>query len=256
MLTVPATLRALITHPRWGDTDLSSLRLVMTGSMNTPDSLIHACHLRGVSVGQVYGCTETAPVAICLGREDAMAHVGTTGKPAPHVAIRLVTPAGEEAGTDQPGEVQVRGPNVMREYWRNPEATAAAIEDGWFHTGDIAIRDPAGFYRICGRMREVIISGGENIYPAELENVLADCPGVAEAAVVGMPDAQWGEVPVACVVRSSPQALSEADVLAAFAGRLARYKHPRRVIFIGELPRNALGKVQKHLLRRYVEAGG
>jgi fatty-acyl-CoA synthase len=253
-LTVPATLRALQKHARWAETDLSSLKLIMTGSMNTPDSLIQACHARGVPVGQVYGSTETAPVAICLGREDALAHVGSTGKPVAHVEVRLVTADGREADSGEPGEVWVRGPNVMKEYWRAPEATRANFVDGWFRTGDVARRDDAGFYTICGRTREVIISGGENIYPAELENVLLDSPAIAEAAVIGMPDPQWGEAPVACVVRAAGAAIDEAQVMALFSGRIARYKHPRRVVFVDALPRTALGKVQRGVLRAQLDA--
>jgi fatty-acyl-CoA synthase len=238
-LLVPATMQAILAHPGWPRTDLSSLRMINSGSMVVPDSLIRAFHARGVPVGQIYGCTETAPIALVLLREDAMRKVGSAGKPAPHCEVRL-----------RNNEILVRGPNVMRRYWNNPEATAAALDDGWFGTGDLARVDEEGFYWIMGRSKDVIISGGENIYPAELENVLADCPAIAECAVIGVEDPKWGEAACACIVRKAGETIDEAAVLGLFKDRLARYKHPRRVVFLDELPKNALGKVQKHELKR------
>ncbi len=244
-LVVPATLRAMVEHPQFAQTDLSSLRLVMTGSMSTPESLIEAVHARGVRVGQVYGATETAPIAVCLRAADAFSRVGFAGKPAPHTEVRLVRGDGAEALPGEEGEIRVRGPHVMQAYWNDPALTAEAFDEGWYRTGDVGVADDQGFIRISGRLREIIISGGENIYPAELEHVLADCPAILEAAVLGAPDPQWGEVPVACVVPRRGAVLDGAAVLALFEGRLARYKHPRRVVFLDSLPRNAMGKVQK-----------
>jgi fatty-acyl-CoA synthase len=231
-LLVPATMAAVISRPEWPSTDLSSLKMLNTGSMVVPDSLIRAFHDRGVPVGQIYGCTETAPIAIVLLKDHAKAKVGSTGKPAPHCEVKLVD-----------GEIWVRGPAVMRGYWPD---YSGLTEDGWFRTGDLARIDEDGFYWIVGRSKEVIISGGENIHPAELENVLADCPGIVEAAVVGVEDPKWGEAACACVVSK----LTEAEVLKLFEGKLARYKHPRRVVFVDALPRNAMGKVLKAELRR------
>jgi fatty-acyl-CoA synthase len=243
-LLVPATMAAVIAHPAWATTDLSSLRLLNTGSMVVPESLIRAFHERGVPVGQVYGSTETAPIATVLLREDARRKPGSAGKAAPHCEVRLVE-----------GEVQVRGPNVMRGYWNDPQATRAALsEDGWFRTGDLARLDEEGYYWIVGRSKDVIISGGENIHPAELENVLADCPAIAEAAVVGVEDAKWGEVACACIVAKAGTEISENSVLELFQDRLARYKHPRRVVFLDTLPKNAMGKVQKPQLRKLLDA--
>ena len=239
-LLVPATLQAVIAHPAWAGTDLGSLRLLNTGSMVVPESLIRAFHARGVPVGQIYGSTETAPIAIVLMREDAMRKVGSAGKAALHCEVKLAS-----------GEVCVRGPNVMRRYWNDPAATAQVLDaEGWFHTGDLARIDDDGYYWIIGRSKDVIISGGENIYPAELENVMADCPAIAESAVVGVADAKWGEAACAVVVRRPGATLDEAAVLALFHDRLARYKHPRRVVFADALPKNALGKVQKHELQK------
>lgn len=251
-ILVPATLAAVIRHADWARTDLSSLRMINAGSMMVPDALIRAFHARGVPVGQIYGSTETAPIAIVLMKEDAEAMIGSTGKPALHCEAKIVI---DDAGTEAPagdvGEIWVRGPNVMRGYWNDAEATAAALrDDGWFRTGDLARRDASGFYWISGRSKDLIISGGENIHPAELENVLADCPLIAEAAVVGIEDEKWGEAACACVVRTSGASLDEAAVLALFRDRLARYKHPRRVVFLDSLPKNAMGKVQKFELAK------
>lgn len=242
-LLVPATLQAIISHPDWGKTDLSSLRMVNAGSMVVPDSQIRAFHARGVPVGQIYGCTETAPIATVLLKEDAVRKLGSAGKPAPHCEVKLVD-----------GEIWVRGPNVMRAYWNDAAATAVAMTpDGWFRTGDLARIDEDGFYWIMGRSKDVIISGGENIYPAELENVLADCPAIADCAVMGMADAKWGESVCAFIVKNGNSQLDEAGVLALFKDRLAKFKHPRRVIFLDSLPRNAMGKVQKFELKKMLK---
>jgi len=237
-LLVPATMAAAINHREWRNTDLSSIRLLNTGSMVVPDSLIRAFHERGVPVGQIYGCTETAPIAIVLLKEDALRKVGSTGKPAPHCEVKRVD-----------GEIWVRGPAVMRGYWPD---YSGLTPDGWFRTGDLARVDEDGFWWIVGRSKEVIISGGENIHPAELENVLADCPDIVEAAVVGVEDPKWGEAACACVVSK----LSETEVLRLFEGRLARFKHPRRIAYFDALPRNAMGKVLKSELRAALASRG
>lgn len=241
-LLVPATMAAVIGHAEWRDADLSSLKLLNTGSMVVPESLIHAFHARNVPVGQIYGATETAPIATVLLREDAMRKVGSAGKPAAHCEVRLVD-----------GEIWVRGPSVMRGYWNDAAATAAVLtRDGWFKTGDLGRVDAEGYFWIMGRSRDVIISGGENVYPAELENVLADCPEIAESAVIGIADPRWGEAACAIVVCKPGAQLDAAGVLALFQDRLARFKHPRRVVFAESLPKNALGKVLKQELRKLI----
>jgi len=237
-LLVPAAIQAVAAHPDWATTDLSSLKMLNSGSMVVPESLIRAFHDRGIPVGQIYGCTETAPIATVLLKEDAVRKLGSAGKAAPHCEVKLVG-----------GEIWVRGPNVMRGYWNDAAATAAAMTpDGWFRTGDLARVDDEGYYWVMGRSKDVIISGGENIYPAELENILADCPAIAEAAVIGVEDPKWGEAACACVVRRKP--IDAEAVLALFHDRLAKFKHPRRIAFVDRLPRNAMGKVQKHELKK------
>lgn len=242
-LLVPATLRAVIEHPAFAGTDLSSLKMLATGSSTIPSSMIAAFHARGVPVGQVYGATETGPVSICLRREYAFSHVGSAGQAGLHVEVRLVRETGADAAAGEVGEIWVRGPNLLASYWKDPGNVA--FVDGWFHTGDLARRDEAGFYEIVGRSKDMIISGGENVYPAEIENLLADCPQILEASVVGQPDARWGEVVVAVVVRKPGVELDAADVMQLFDGRLARFKHPKRIVFCDALPKTALGKVQK-----------
>jgi fatty-acyl-CoA synthase len=242
-LLVPAAMAAVIAHPEWPETDLSSLRLLNTGSMVVPESLIRAFHERGVPVGQIYGATETAPIAIALRREDALRKPGSAGMPSPHCEAKLVE-----------GEIWLRGPALMRGYWTptgGKEAEGLDAE-GWFHSGDLGRIDEDGYWWVVGRSKDVIISGGENVHPAELESVLADCPAIAEAAVVGVPDPRWGEVPCAVIVRKPHAQIEQEGIFKLFEDRLARYKHPRRVVFVDELPKNALGKVQKPELRRLV----
>jgi fatty-acyl-CoA synthase len=249
LLQVPAALQAMMQHPEWATTDLSCIRLAMTGSTIVPLPLIRALLERGIPCGQVYGSTETAPTCIYLRGDDGARKIGSCGKPALHCEVRVVDDQGRDVDADEPGEILVRGPNVMFEYWGNEEATAEALRDGWFHTGDIGYRDAEGFYYVNERKKDMIISGSENIYPAELEAVLAECPDIQEAAVVARPDAKWGEVAVAMVVRKQGSRLGPEEVLALFRGRLARFKHPHDVIFVEALPRNVMGKVLKYQLR-------
>jgi fatty-acyl-CoA synthase len=252
---VPAQMAALIAHPAWPVTDLSSLRLVTTGSMIVPMPLIEAFHARGVPVVQVYGSTETAPIAIFLRREDHLRKIGSCGKAGPHCVARIVGRDGADVAPGERGEILLRGPNLMREYWRNPTATEIAFAGGWFHTGDIGHRDAEGYVFIDERKNDLIISGGENIYPAELEAILAEEARIAEAVVVGRPDPRWGEVPVAYVVPRAGAAIAPAEILALFAGRIARFKHPHAVIVTDALPKNALGKVLRYQLREAARRG-
>ena len=231
-LLVPATMRALIEHPRWQQADLSSLRFVNSGSQIVPRPLIEAFHARGVPVAQVYGATETGPVTLVLRPGEALAHVGSVGKPALNVQLRLVD-----------GEVQVRAPNLARGYHRRPNDEAFA--DGWFRSGDLARVDVDGYYEIVGRARDLIISGGENIHPAEIETIALTDAAVAEAAVVGLPDARWGEVAVLAVVPRAGCEIDAARLQVAFDAALARFKHPRRIVVLPTLPKTALGKVRK-----------
>ena len=248
-LAVPAMAMALTAHPDWAGVDLSSLRLVGLGSSAVPEAVLRAFLDRGLPATQIYGLTESAPVAICLASTDARSRLGSCGKPALHTQARIVDDRGAPVAAGVRGEIVLSGKNLFREYWRDEAGTAEAYAGGWFHTGDIGHQDEDGYFYVDDRKKDVVISGGENIYPAELENILADCPDLAEAAVVGRPDPRWGEIPVACVVAQPGSVIQGADILALFEGRLARYKHPRAVIFMAALPRNAMGKVEKFTLR-------
>ena len=237
MMGVPATYLFLAQEPGFAGADLSSLRRAVVGGAPMPEALLETWAARGTAIVQGYGLTEAAPNVLCLPPEDAVRKLGCAGKPYCFVEVRL---SSEE-------ELQVRGPNVFPGYWRNPDATAQAFtEDGWLRTGDIAERDDEGFYRIKGRLKDMFISGGENVYPAEVEAVLHEHPRVADAAVLGVPDERWGEVGVAFVVADG---VSDEELLEWCRGRLARFKVPKSFRFIGEIPRNGMGKVQKQELR-------
>jgi fatty-acyl-CoA synthase len=252
-LLVPATMRVLFEHPRWVHTSLACLRGIMTGSSTVPVAYLEVLHARGVPVGQVYGTTETGPVSIVLRLPEAMARVGASGWPHPQAQVKLIDADGQEVGSGETGEVCIRAANLMRGYWRADGESNMGLQDGWFHSGDLGQRAEDGCITIVGRSKDMIISGGENIYPAEIENQLVTLPGVAEYAVVGVADARWGEVPVAVLVRSpdaAGQALSAEAVLAHLQSRIARFKLPRRVVFMDSLPKSALGKVQKPKLQQ------
>ncbi len=249
---VPTQLTMMIAAPRWQTSDLSSLRMITTGSTIVPGHLIRAVHERGVPLVQVYGSTETCPIAAYLRPEDSIRKAGSTGKAAPHCELRVVDEQDRDVAPGARGEILVRGANVMVGYWQQPQATGEALAGGWFHSGDIGHFDADGYLWVDGRAKEMIISGGENIAPAEIENVLLECPEVAEVAVVGKPDENWGEVVVAVVAQKAGGGLTRERVMAQLEGRIARYKHPRAVLFVGELPKTALGKVRKEDVRRLV----
>ena len=252
---VPAALAAVSAHPRFAGADLGSLRGIMTGSSPVPTAVTQPFFDRGVPVGQIYGSTETAPIAVHLRCDEAASHPGSCGKPTTMCEVRIVDDTGKDVAAGERGELWVRGPSVLREYWNDPQATAVALTDGWFHTGDIGHADGGGWIFIDDRRTDMIISGGENIYPAEVEEVLSGTDLVAESTVVGVPHERWGEVPVIVAVRApsgvgAPEPGADDDIAASllqlFDGRLARFKHPKAVIWLDELPRTALGKVRKH----------
>lgn len=249
---VPATMRALIDHPAWPATDLSSLRMVTTGSQIVPPSVIEPFHRRGVPVAEVYGTTESGPVAVYQRRADVLRAPGAAGRPALHGALRVVDEDGADVPVGVPGEVLLQGPHLMSGYWRNPAASAATLRDGWFRTGDVGHLDAAGDLWIDARTDDLIKSGGERIYPAETEDLLRAVPGVAEVAVVGRPDRSFGEVPVAVVVAGDGPPPTLAALLAALDGRVARFKQPRDLVLVESLPKSALGKVLRHELRALV----
>ena len=237
MMGVPANYLFMSQEPGFADADLRSLRLAVVGGAPMPEALLETWAERDVHIVQGYGLTEAAPNVLCLAPEDARRRAGYAGKPYPYVSCDL----------SSEGELLVRGPNVFPGYWRNGDATAAAFRDGWLLTGDIAERDSDGNYRILGRLKDMIVSGGENVYPAEVEAVLHDHPAVADAAVVGVPDERWGEACAAFVVAES--SVSEEQLREHCRERLARFKVPKSFTFVDELPRNSMGKIQKSELK-------
>ena len=251
---VPAQLTAMMKLARWSKANLSSLRVLTTGSTIVSQAFVQRVHERGVPLIQVYGTTETCPIAAYLRIEDARRKAGAAGLPALYCALRIVDENDNDVPAGSDGEILVRGPNVMQGYWNAPAATATALRGGWYHSGDIGHVDVEGYLHVVARKYDLIISGGENIYPAEIENVLLEHPAIVEACVVGCPDEHWGEAVVAAVVLKPGARLSTADVIAMLDGRIARYKQPRAVRFVDSLPRTALGKVQREQLRAVVAA--
>ncbi len=239
-LQVPATLKALTEHPHWLATDLRSLRAVWAGSSLLPPALLTAFEGRSLPLCNVYGATETGPFSIALPPEKATSHAGSCGWPAPGVQVQL------RDAQNGAGELLLRAANVVTHYWPDLPATDA---DGWFHTGDLGRQAADGSYTIVGRAKDMVISGGENIYPAEVENALTTHPAVAECAVLGLPDARWGEVLAVVLVLHLHTSATDQELTAYLAQRVARYKLPRRYLRVPALPRTALGKVQKSRLQ-------
>lgn len=258
MMGVPATYLFMAEEPSFLEADLSSLRQAVVGGASMPQALLKTWHERGVDIVQGYGLTEAAPNVLCLPPEHARRKLGYAGKPYPHVEVKLRDPeTGQDLIGAARGELAVRGPSVFPGYWRNEEATRRAFADGWLLTGDIAERDGEGFYRICDRVKDMFISGGENVYPAEIESVLHDHPQVVEAAVVGVPHGRWGEVGVAFVVVREPVPKDAGELLELCHERLAKFKVPKEVRFVDALPRSAMNKVLKTELReRYLSECG
>jgi fatty-acyl-CoA synthase len=247
---VPATIQAVTDHPDWATTDVSSLKAVSTGSQIVPPHLIERFVSRGVPMLQVYGSTETCPVAVYTRLGGDHSRIGSTGLPGLCCEAAVVDDAGAELPPDTPGEITVRGPNVFSEYWGNAEATREVLHDGWFRSGDICSRDVDGYFFVHDRKKNMIISGGENIYPAEIERVLLEHPDVADCGVIGRPDTKWDEVPVAYVIPRAGRHINAEALKTHVSAQLARFKVPREIIFVEDLPRTALGKVQHFMLRR------
>ena len=247
---VPAIIQAVSEHPAWATTDLSSLRAVATGSTIVPPHLIDRFVGRGVPVLQVYGSTETCPIAIYTRLGGDLSRVGSTGLAGLCCEAKVIDHAGHEMPAGAPSEIAVRGPNVFFEYWGNEAATREALHDGWYRTGDIGLCDADGYFWVRDRKKNMIISGGENVYPAEVERVLLEHPDVSECAVIGRPDPRWDEVPIAYVIRRSGACLEADELRTHIQAQLARYKVPRDIVFVTDLPRTALGKVQHFLLKQ------
>ena len=247
-LAVPAMLNVMLQVTDREQFDHESLRWCMSGAAPVPTSLIGAYAELGIEIHQVYGLTESCGPGCLIDPDSAMQRIGSTGKAFFHTEVKIVDDEGQTCPPNTPGQVMIRGPHVMTGYWKRPDATAESMLDGWLKTGDGAIMDEQGYVYIQDRIKDMIISGGENIYPAEVENVLMDHEGIREAAVIGQPSERWGESPFAVVVRTDPT-LDEGAVLSWCRDHLARFKLPRAVAFVDEIPRNPSGKILKRVLR-------
>jgi fatty-acyl-CoA synthase len=254
---VPTMFLAMSQAPGWAAADLSSVRSAICGGAPVPEAVISAYQRRGVTFMQGYGLTEAAPGVLFLRREESVRKAGSAGTPVFFGDVRLVRPDGSAASAGEPGEILVRGPQVMAGYWQRPKETAEVLsEDGWLRTGDVGVADPEGYITIRDRTKDLIISGGENVYPAEVEDALYQHPAVAECAVIGVPDPHWGEVGRAVVVPRDGVEVDPAQLLEFLTGRIAKFKVPKSVVFTDALPRTASGKVLKRALRsRFGEVG-
>ena len=247
--------QATADHPRFATTDLTSLRAYFVGGGPVPLPLLRTWQERGVPFIQCYSITEANSLSLTLPPEDAARKVGSCGLPLLYCEADVVDDEGHPCGADEVGELVLRGPVLFEGYWGDPEATARALVDGWLHTGDLARRDGDGYYYLVDRKSDLIISGGLNVYPAEVEATLHEMAGLAEAAVVGIPDDRWGELVTAVVVRgpgADPDP-GEAQVLVHCATTLAAYKVPKRVVFVDELPRTMSGKIQRRIVRQRLQ---
>lgn len=250
---VPTMFQMMLDAPRFEATDFSSLRYVISGGAPCPLPLIEAYQQRGLAFTQGYGLTEVGPNCFKLALEDAVRKAGSIGIPSFHSEARIVDERGRDVERGLVGELILHGGHVCSGYWQNAEATEAALCDGWFYTGDLARQDEEGYFYIVGRVKDMIISGGENIYPAEVEAVLHSHAAVASAALIGLPDPKWGETPVAAIVRRAGCAVTADEIISFCADKLARYKIPRHVFFVEEFPLLASGKIFKRLLREEIE---
>lgn len=251
---VPTTYQMLCEHPDWDATDLSSLNKLTCGGSAVPMRVLEAYERRGLRFSNGYGMTETAPGATTLPAARSRDKAGSSGLPHFFTEVRVADPVDPEAGPAAPGtvgELQIKGPNVIHQYWNRPETSADSYTaDGWFKSGDMGYKDPDGFVFISDRLKDMIISGGENIYPAEVEQAIAELEAVGSVAVIGVPDEKWGEVPRAVVLLREGAQLTEEQLRSHLEGRLARFKIPKSVVFVAEMPRTASGKIRKADLRK------
>jgi fatty-acyl-CoA synthase len=254
LMGVPTIYQMMADHPAFPGADLSSVRDALCGGAALAVNLLLRYQERNIPLRQGFGLTEVGPNCFSTPPDAVLRKKGSVGLPIHHIEARLVRPDGSVCAPGEAGELVLRGPVVCGGYWNDPAATARSIVDGWFHTGDLLETDADGYFYVRGRIKEMFISGGENVYPAEVEAALQDCPGVALAAVIGVPHPLWGEVGHA-FVQPGPGAEVTADALkAALDGRLARYKIPKGYTILAELPRTGSGKIDKQLLARQMEA--
>lgn len=249
---VPAQMSAMMALPQWRTTDISTLKYAVVGSSVIPLQQIRNFHARGVPVSQLYGATETGPAAIGLPVEAALDKEGSAGTVVKNCQIEIRDSDKNKLADGDHGDVWVRGENILSHYWRNEEETNKVLVDGWYNTGDIGFVDPDGFYWIVDRSKDVVISGGENIYPAEIELASLEHPAISAVAVVGQKHEKWGETPIA-VIEIQPGSTIDLEEYQEFLkDRLAKFKHPKALLIVDQLPRNGMGKIEKSVLRQQV----
>jgi fatty-acyl-CoA synthase len=248
---VPTTYQMLAEHEAWASTDISSLKKLTCGGSAVPVRVLEAYEGRGLSFSGGYGMTETAPGATSMPVGRSRDKMGSAGLPHFFTDVRVVNPDSVVQKPGTAGEIQIKGPNVIKEYWNRPDATESSFAGGgWFRSGDMGYTDEEGFVYISDRLKDMIISGGENIYPAEVEQILIELEGVGSAAVIGIPDEKWGEVPKAVITVRSGYTITEEEIRSHLDGRVARYKIPKSVVIVEDLPRTASGKIRKADLRQ------
>ena len=251
-LGVPAIFNALRDHPKNREADFSKIKVMLAGAEAVPEALVNWWYERGVVIQEGYGMTENVASCVVLGYDDVPGKVGSAGKPLKHTQIKIMKEDGTEAAAGESGELWCRGPVVTPGYWRRPDANEETFVDGWLRTGDIGSMDADGYIYIEDRLKDMYISGGENVYPAEIENILYQLQDIREVAVIGVPDERWGETGCAVVALQDGADLTAEAILAHCRDKLARFKHPNHVVFVDALPRNATGKVLKFELRKSV----
>jgi len=249
LLGVPQILAVLVQHPRWQQVDLSSWRIACSGGASVPESLIRAIQARGVPMLQSYSLTEASAAATILPGHDALTKVGSAGLPIIHGGSAVIREDGTFCEPGEVGEILISGPQLMAGYWNNPDASAAALQNGWLHTGDMGVLDEDGYLKVVDRAKDMLISGGLNVYPAEIERLLTGLDGIIEVAVIGVPHQRWGETPMV-IANTGGKALTAEQVLAACRGKLADYKMQRYLLLRDKaLPRGMSGKILKRELR-------
>ncbi len=246
---VPTTMDMMAHHPEFGDIDLTSIRYAIVGGEPMSTELIKKWHHKGIPVRQGYGLTEFGPNVFSLNQEDSLRKIGSIGFANFNIDIKIIDEDGNTLGANQIGELLLKGPMQMKEYWNNTKATEETIKDGWLYTGDLVKKDEEGYFYIVGRKKDMYISGAENVYPPEVEQILLKLKGVREAAVIGIPDEKWGEVGKAFIVKND-KSLTEENILSYCADNLAKYKIPKKLVFLETLPKGESGKILKKNLPR------
>ena len=255
LLELPATVyQFILMECDLNQYDLSSVRCYFTGGERVPKTMLKEYYRKGITISQIFGQTEASTITF-LSPDDAVLKIGSVGLPVFHGEVRIVDKMGKDVSPAEVGEIIIRGPTLMSGYWNRPDLTSETIRDGWLYTGDLAKTDEEGYVYIVDREKDMYISGGENIYPAEIEKVLHSHPKIFDAGIVGVPDEKWGEVGKAFIVIKPGETMSNGEIFEFLKGKVAKYKIPKYVEFIEELPKTASGKIQKFLLKERHKSG-